>query len=109
MIVNFPWPPRELSPNARVHWAKKAKAAKQYKADCMWIMKAAKPKTFNMELQITFEPPTKRRMDLDNMLSSFKYGIDAIAESLGVDDSKFRITISRDEATKNGNVLVLIA
>ena len=31
--INLPWPPRELSPNARVHWAKKAKAAKAYKKE----------------------------------------------------------------------------
>ena len=30
----FPWPPKELSPNARVHWRTLAKAKAEYKGDC---------------------------------------------------------------------------
>ena len=42
MILHLPWPPKELSPNARVHWAKKSKAAKAYRLQCGLMTKAAK-------------------------------------------------------------------
>ena len=29
-----PWPPKELSPNARKHWGARSKKAKQYRAQC---------------------------------------------------------------------------
>ena len=39
-MIDLPWPPKELSPNARVHWTKKAKAAKAYRLECFILAKA---------------------------------------------------------------------
>ena len=38
--VVLPAPPQALSPNARVHWAKRYKAARDYKEECGWTLKA---------------------------------------------------------------------
>ena len=57
---------------------------------------------------ITFHPPDKRRRDLDNMLSSFKSGIDGIVDAIGVDDSDWTITISKGEPVIGGKVVVEI-
>ena len=93
MKLHLPWPPKELSPNARVHWAKKSKVAKAYRAQCGFITKAAKvvvPVTEGrLHLWLTFYPPDKRRRDDDNMIASFKSGRDGIADALGIDDCRF--------------------
>ena len=33
------WPPSDLSPNKRLHWAKLATAKKQYRKDCYSVSK----------------------------------------------------------------------
>ena len=95
--VILPWPPRELSPNSRTHWAKKAKAAKAYRLDCFYLAKEAKvtaPKEGPINLHIEFVPPDRRPRDLDNMLASIKSGLDGLAEALGVNDKRFTLTLS---------------
>lgn len=92
MRVNLLWPPKELSPNARVHWSKRSKAAKKYRADCCYTVKAAKPGALPegpLHLWLTFFPPDKRHRDDDNMIAAFKAGRDGIADALGVDDKRF--------------------
>jgi crossover junction endodeoxyribonuclease RusA len=59
-------------------------------------------------LTIAFCPPDNRRRDLDNMLASFKHGIDAISEAIGIDDYGFGFTIMRGEPVKGGCVRVTI-
>jgi crossover junction endodeoxyribonuclease RusA len=90
--IVLPWPPRELSPNARVHWARRAKAARAYREACYWLCKQAgivAPKDGRIALDVRFYPPSRRRRDDDNAIGSFKAGRDGIADALGVDDSRF--------------------
>lgn len=95
--IIMPFPPAILSPNARPHWAAKAKAVKSYRhTGYLAAMIADKGSTFPFEyeggeinLWIDFHPPSSRRMDDDNALSRFKSGRDGIADYLGVDDSVF--------------------
>lgn len=104
-MITLPWPPRELLPNARVHFRKKSDAARKYKADCVLLT----PKTIEgTHLSMTFCPPDKRRRDLDNMLASFKVGVDAIAQVMGVDDYHFTLSLRRAEPVKGGAVIVEI-
>lgn len=111
MSVQLPWPPAALKPNgSHGHWSTKSSAAKKYKADCLVLARAAgiKPIDGAMALRIEFAPPDKRRRDLDNMLSTFKYGIDAVAEAMGVDDSLFDLRLCRVPPVKHGAVTVLV-
>lgn len=97
MIATFPWPPRELSPNARGHWSKKAKAAKAYRLVCFYLAKEAgmaAPADGPVNLRIEFVPPDRRPRDLDNMLASIKSGLDGLAEAIGVNDKRFTLTLS---------------
>lgn len=67
MIV-LPWPPAELSSNARGHWAKKASATRKYRDDAMLCALAAKavaPAEGEIALTIRFVPPNNR-MDRAN-------------------------------------------
>lgn len=112
--ITIPWPAKELSPNARIHWAAKAKAVKGYRLACAWY--AAEQRITRMDARkinarITFHPPSNRRMDIDNMLSRAKAGIDAVSDVIGVDDSKWELSLVRGEPRpKQGEiVMVLVA
>ena len=90
--LTLPWPPRELSPNARTHWRKKAPITKAYKHACWALCKEAgmvAPESPRIALWITFYPPDRRNRDDDNIVSSFKAGRDGIALALGIDDKRF--------------------
>ena len=40
LSITLPWPPKELSPNARLHWSKLARAKKAYRYACAVQAKA---------------------------------------------------------------------
>lgn len=110
LVVTLPWPPRELSPNARVHWAKKAKAAKAYRQTAWALTKAelGRDRIQAARLSLVFHPPSRRRMDIDNMLASVKAGIDGISDATGIDDSNLAISLVRREPKKGGEVVAVI-
>ena len=60
-------------------------------------------------LDVRFHPPTKRLSDLDNLLSRAKHGIDALAETMGVNDKQFEFTLRRGEPVKHGCVRIMVA
>lgn len=82
-----------------------------YKLQCGLIAKAtgAQLPMQDVALDLLFIPP-RNSGDLDNMLSSVKYGLDAIAEALGTNDRYFRpITIDLAKADKlNPRIVVTI-
>lgn len=108
MRVVLPWPCRELSPNARVHWARKARAAKTYGTIAAFeALQLKRPKGLKcVRVVIEFYPPDNRRRDLDNMLASMKPAIDGIAAAIGVDDSKWEISMKKGAAVEGGLVVV---
>lgn len=90
----LPWPPKELSPNQRTHWAAKAKAAKAYRAACYTLTKASCLRVDwqgEIHAWIDFYPPDRRHRDDDNVFASFKSGRDGMAEALGIDDVRIRM------------------
>ena len=111
MTVNviLPWPPKELSPNARQHWAKLARAKKAYRLACAWQAKAqgaGRIEADKLHLSLTFYPPTRRAYDLDNALARMKAGLDGLADVLGVDDSRWSLSVARADSV-GGYVQVL--
>lgn len=112
--LTLPWPPTAMSPNAsgQGKWRTKNDAAQAYKRTCWAIClerNVRKIDASTVEATIIFCPPSRRRYDLDNALARIKQGLDAIAEAIGVDDSKWRsITLERGETCKNGGVIVHI-
>ena len=114
--IHLPWPPKELSPNARLHHMAKARAAKKYRVDC-WALSVKVlagrsdwrryPGRFH--LWITFEPPDRRKRDDDNVTAAFKNGRDGLADALGVDDSRFIAHPFLSESVhKGGRVKIVI-
>ncbi len=96
--LTLPWPPKELSPNARQHWSALSRAKKAYRAACAWTAKeqGAGPITAErLHLTITFVPPNRRAHDLDNCLARMKSGLDGLADVLGVDDKHWTLTMQQ--------------
>lgn len=115
MTIDLPWPPVALHPNSRAHWAKRAKAAKLYRADAGMLAQAAGVRRWlstrlaqTVPVSIAFYPPDRRKRDLDGMLSSIKSGLDGIADALGVDDNRFSLSINRCEPEKGGRVSITV-
>jgi crossover junction endodeoxyribonuclease RusA len=94
MQVTLPYPPRELSPNSRCHWRVKARVGKDYKRTVFYLCREANLSVEGNEkvhLALHFYPPDNRRRDLDNCVSSLKWGLDALAEALKINDERFVI------------------
>lgn len=101
MLFEFPWPPRELSPNVSVHWRALARVKRQYKEDCRWV---AYIKAREAPPGASLTPPVKahvtfinnrRRRDDDNARASLKVLWDALVE-VGIleDDSHDKLEIT---------------
>jgi len=93
--IRLPWPPAECSPNTKVHWAVKAKAAKAYRKTCWALAVEAGAKAAesgDIWLHITFCPPKKwTHGDRDNLVARMKPGFDGLADALKVNDRRFRL------------------
>ena len=110
LILTLPWPPKELSPNARQHWSKLAKAKKAYRVACSWTAKeqgAQRIEADRLHLALAFHAPSRRAYDLDNALARMKSGLDGLADVLGVDDSRWSLSIERAD-TVGGFVKVRV-
>lgn len=112
MTFDFPWPHKDLSPNARVDRWTKAKRVKAYRQGVAWEAKAAGIKPMPVgetHVTITFLPPDRRPRDIDNMLASVKAALDGIADVVQVDDSWWTLTIKRGDVVPGGRVMVSIS
>lgn len=110
-MIELPWPHKDLSPNARVHFRAKAAAAKAYREQAYWLAKAsplAMPNEGGIGLRFDFHPPDARKRDLDNMLASIKSAIDGIADAHEVNDQRFGFWLSREAPVKNGRIVVSV-
>jgi crossover junction endodeoxyribonuclease RusA len=83
MVIVLPLPPRELSPNARPHWAAKARAVKHYREAAYLSSLAERPCRPLQAARVTarFFFRTRRRRDRDNLLASLKPAFDGIADA----------------------------
>lgn len=112
--IVLPWPPRELHPNARTHWAKRAKLTKIERVLSGVHAKMAGWHTAEwpegrLHVWIDAYPPDRRRRDADGLLSSMKAALDGIAEAMDVDDRRFvPHPFMKDEVRKGGEVRVRI-
>lgn len=104
--VILPWPPKTLSPNGRPHFMALALAKKGYRALCrreavsQGLAAPTAPREpagglsgGKLAVHLTFYPPNKARRDMDNCLAAMKSGLDGLADALGVDDSKWKLSM----------------
>lgn len=107
--IPLPWPRPGLSPNARAHWAERAKLVRGARdlAWCLALASGARNLGWPAALvRIEFRPPDRRRRDLDNMLAAIKPYLDGIADATGIDDSRWALTIERGEPVEHGAVVL---
>lgn len=107
--VVLPWPSKDLSPNARVHWSKRSKAAKSYRMQCFLFAKKAGlvAPAGRILLALEFLPPNARRRDDDNLLAAFKAGRDGLAQALGIDDSRFVSQVRLSDTVRPGGAVLV--
>ena len=111
IVITFHWPHKDLSPNARVHWTKKSRAAKAYRKAGYVLTKASGAKVDwegEAHLWITFFPPDRRARDDDNLIAGFKNCRDGIADALGVDDKRFRMHLYVSDVVKPGGCVEVV-
>ena len=112
--VELPWPSKELSPNARHHWSTAAKFKKAYRTRCRALGEASGlamvPRgVARVSVHLAFFPPDRRARDWDNLVASMKSGLDGLADAMGVDDRKWRLSFDvSDDPVKSGRVLVSV-
>ena len=109
IAFTLPWPPRELSPNTRhAHWSQLARAKKRYRSACALhaqVQGARRMEVKRLQVHLRFVPPDRRARDLDNCIASMKAGLDGLADVLGVDDSRWRL--SAELAPAPGGMVVV--
>jgi len=117
LTIVMPWPDKKLSPNARQHWAAKAKATRdaRYSAKYLTLNAMGAAGIFpiptpgaKLNVSFTFHPKDKRRRDIDNLIAATKAHRDGIADALNVNDSLFRLTAELGEPMKQACVWVVV-
>lgn len=90
-FIKIDWPSQGSSMNSRGHWRQRAAIQKAMKHEAAILCRHLAPCTVagDLPVKIIFMPPDNRRRDADNLLSSIKTALDAIAKQIGVDDSRF--------------------
>lgn len=110
--VTIPWPDSKLSPNARIHWSRRSRLARQARNDARLLCLAHGIRGLGWDrarVSVTFHAPDARHRDLDNQLSALKSALDGIADATGIDDSKWSLEINRGEIRKGGEVVVRLS
>lgn len=111
----LPWPSKDLSPNARVHWRARSKATKAARETAVLLAFQAGWRDAwlpegRLNLWIDFyQAPRKVLPDDDNLLLRFKAYRDGIAQVLGIDDRRFiSHPMVHEERRPGGQVVVRI-
>lgn len=113
ITIRLSWPAKELSPNWRGHWAKKAEAAKVYRYESFWrtlAITGSRRQWRKGKITITAYPPNKKRRDLDNTFASCKPAIDGLVDAgVFLDDSKIEYSINPWGDVVKGGLIVIEA
>ena len=92
ITIKLPLPPRDLSPNARVHWGRRHRHSKAYRALARLAALEGTMDTpmgldwSRAEVATIFYHRDKRKRDQDNLIAMMKSAYDGIADFLNVDD-----------------------
>lgn len=113
--IDLPWPAPELSPNSRVHWARKAPKVKHARMAAFALLSASVPARERkldwpkVGVRVEFFPPDRRHRDRDNIQASCKAYFDGISDAIGIDDRHFVPTYSLGDPVKGGLVRVTLS
>lgn len=119
LTITLPFPASDLMPNRRLgkHWGVTNGAKSRAYSDAYALTYQAMsgyrgewtPTSGRVPVVLTFNPPDKRKRDLDNMLAAAKSALDGVAAALHMDDREFEpVTLKRGPVTKQGALVVVI-
>lgn len=111
----LPWPSKDLSPNARVHFRVKARATKHARQTAVvlaneagWRALQLPPGKLHLWIDC-YQAPGKKLPDDDNMTGRCKPYRDGIAQVLGIGDKRFiSHPLVSSERRPGGQVVVRI-
>lgn len=108
-VLHLPFPPKELNPNKKIHWAQKAKIVKSYKDECLVLTRNSGIKVGDGRIPIKFEiiVPDNRHRDDDNLIASTKALRDGVSWALGVDDYLFDATYKINRTPIKGGAVII--
>ena len=120
MTLKLPFPVRDLSPNARVHWRKRAAVVAAFREECGWTAVTDYPKSsWNgdwplrapVEATVTFVVPDRRRRDLDNLCAMLKPAWDGLVDAgvlAGDDHTQFKVVDANVIVRNKQNACVVV-
>lgn len=120
MIIELPWPHKDLSPNSRKHWSARARQARIARNAARILTLAALKAPASaialrdlcaarLQISLQFTPDANRHYDLDGLISRMKSSLDGIADALNVNDRRFAFwKIELLPAAKPAKVIVTI-
>jgi crossover junction endodeoxyribonuclease RusA len=92
LTITLPLPPKEVRNNARVHWAKKAKAVKAYRFEAMFAAIQAiagnAPFWKKAKVHITAYFATARHLDPTNLIDALKPAFDGLQDAGVIENDK---------------------
>ncbi len=91
ITVRLDWPPRELSPNARSHWARRQRWVRTYRGEAkVAALTAMGTQRFTLRppvaAMVVFHPPDGRSRDQDNLLAMLKPAWDGFQDAGIIED-----------------------
>lgn len=111
ITVKLPYPDKALSPNARVHWGRKAAAVKAARKEAYFATKAAGGTIGDgpYAVSIMVYPRSRGvRGDADGVVSCCKAALDGIADALGVNDRHFLAPTVEFSDKREGRIEITI-
>lgn len=121
ITVELPYPPATLNPNARPHWAAKAKAVRDARMFAFVLTSNAlglkgtcqlfDRDTGKLPVRVEIAPPDRRKTrDLQNTIAALKAAMDGVQDGLKIDDSNFAIRWPEtfSAPVKGGQVILTI-
>ena len=121
--IVLPWPNPELSPNARIHWAKKKNLIYAARTEAFYetknqieinVIDEAKDllKNRNNKIEINYlflKNKKGQQQDIDNLIASMKSSLDGIFDALESNDKRIhKMTGNKIFTSKNSKVIVLV-
>ncbi len=114
-------PPRECSPNARIHYRQRALMARMFREVSRWSALDAvsgdpgglegllRAKRVAYSIAISWEVGRRGILDEDNIIASCKACLDGIADAIGVNDRVFTLRgVEVDRRKKTGSMVVTL-
>jgi hypothetical protein len=92
MIIRMPLPPKELSPNGRAAWQRKAEFTKAARnAVAMQVRSVVTKAWLGCSVRLDVRRWADKRMDSDNCWSALKSHRDGVADGLMTTDAQFEL------------------